>query len=56
MKIIVQNYEAKGCEKDIFPLICDPNDCLFEPTIAWLSWLMKVYQKNDEVLHIEKLK
>ena len=30
--------------------VCDPNDSLFEPTLAWLNWLMKVYQKKDEEL------
>jgi len=26
----------------------DPDDSLFEPTIAWMGWLIKVYQTKEE--------
>lgn len=26
----------------------DPSVPQFEPTLAWLNWLMKVYEKKDE--------
>lgn len=32
---------------------CDPNDSLFEPTIAWIGWLIKIYQDNEELDIIE---
>jgi hypothetical protein len=36
-KLVVQTL----CLNDTFG---DPNDGLFEPTLSWLNWLMKVYQ------------